>query len=93
MCIAAAYALANSVNDVKGCLTEDCILPTMEYENLFIKQAVAVGLKAIEQKIARINFSEEELFAEAKKHIENAKDQTNLLMKKGFIPPFRDNNK
>ncbi|MFX1274246.1 MAG: NADP-dependent malic enzyme [Promethearchaeota archaeon] len=90
MCIAAAYELANSVNDIKGCLTEDCILPTMEYENLFIKEAVAVGLKAIEQNLARIKFSEDELFAEAKKHIENAKAKTNILMKKGFIPPFRD---
>jgi len=91
MCIAAAYELANSVNDIKGCLTEDCIIPTMEYENLFIKEAVAVGLKAIEQKIARVNLSEEDLFAEAKKNIENAKSQTSFLMKKGFIPPFRKN--
>lgn len=90
MCIAAAYELADVVNDIRGCLTEDCILPTMEYENVFIREAVAVGLKAIEQKIARLKLSEEELFAEAKKIIDNAKAQTKVLMKKGFIPPFKD---
>jgi malate dehydrogenase (oxaloacetate-decarboxylating) len=93
MCIAAAYELADVVNDIKGCLVDDCILPTMEYENVFIREAVAVGLKAIEQKIARVKLSEDELFAEAKKIIDNAQEQTKLLMKKGFIPPFKDNVK
>jgi len=90
MCIAAAYELADVVNDIKGCLVDDCILPTMEYENVFIREAVAVGLKAIEQKIARLKLSEDELFAGAKKIIDNAQKQTQLLMKKGFIPPFKD---
>ena len=90
MCIAAAYELANVVNDIRGCLTEDCILPTMEYENVFIREAVAVGLKAIEQKIARLKLTKEELFAEAKKIIDNAEAQTKVLMKKGFIPPFKN---
>jgi malate dehydrogenase (oxaloacetate-decarboxylating) len=90
MCIAAAYELADLVNDIPGCLTEDCILPTMEYENVFIREAVAVGLKAIEQKITRLKFSKDELFTEAKKIIDNAQAQTKVLMKKGFIPPFKD---
>ncbi|MFX1392194.1 MAG: NADP-dependent malic enzyme [Promethearchaeota archaeon] len=90
MCIAAAYELADVVHDIPGCLTEDCILPTMEYENMFIREAVAVGLKAIEQKIARLKLSEDELFAEAKRIIDNAEAQTKNLMKKGLIPPFKD---
>ncbi|TFG29958.1 MAG: NADP-dependent malic enzyme [Promethearchaeota archaeon] len=90
MCIAAAYELADLVYNIKGCLTENCILPTMEYENVFIREAVAVGLKAIEQNIARLKLSEEELFAEAKRIIENAQAQTKVLMKKGFIPAFKE---
>ena len=90
MCIAAAHELADVVHDIPGCLTEDCILPTMEYENMFIREAVAVGLKAIEQKIARLKLSEDELFTEAKRIIDNAEAQTKVLMKKGLIPPFKD---
>jgi malate dehydrogenase (oxaloacetate-decarboxylating) len=57
MCIAAAYELANLVEDIKGCLTEDYILPTMEHEEVFVREAAAVGLKAIEQGIARVKLS------------------------------------
>jgi malate dehydrogenase (oxaloacetate-decarboxylating) len=90
MCIAAAHELADVVSNIPGCLTENCILPTMEYENVFIREAVAVGLKAIEQNIARIKLSEEELFAEAKRNIDNAEVQTKVLMKEGFIPSFKE---
>ncbi len=90
MCIAAAHELADVVHNIPGCLTEDCILPTMEYENMFIREAVAVGLKAIEQQIARLKLSEDELFFEAKRIIDNAEAQTKVLMKEGFIPPFEN---
>ncbi|MBY9012971.1 MAG: malate dehydrogenase, partial [Candidatus Lokiarchaeota archaeon] len=93
MCIAASYALANLVDEIQGCLVDDCILPTMEYENVFIKQAAAVGLKAIEQGIARIKLSEEELLSKAKSLIENSQGQFKLLMKEGFIPQFDDYEK
>lgn len=90
MCIAAAYELANLVEDIKGCLTEDCILPTMEYEEVFVREAVAVGLKAMEQGIARVKLSKKELYSEAKRIIESAQAQAKLLMKKGLIRPFND---
>jgi len=90
MCIAASYALANLVDEIKGCLIETCILPTMEYEELFIREAVATGLKAIEQGIARIKLSEDELYSSAKKIIENSHSELKLLMKKGLIPEFND---
>jgi len=90
MCIAASYALANLVDEIKGCLIETCILPTMEYEELFIREAVATGLKAIEQGIARFKLSEEELYSTAKKLIENSHSELKLLMKKGFIPEFNN---
>ena len=93
MCIAASYALANLVDEIKGCLIETCILPAMDYEELFVKEAVAAGLKAIEQRIARVNLSEEELYSNAKKIIENSHAQLNMLMKNGFIPEFKDYTK
>jgi len=90
MCIAASYALANLVDEIQGCLIDDCILPTMEYKNVFIRQAAAAGLKAIEQGIARIKLSEEELLSKSKNLIETSQGQFKLLMEKGFIPKFDD---
>ena len=90
MCIAAAHALADIVNEVEGCLVDNCILPTMEYEDLFIREAVAVGLKAIEQGVARLNFSEEELTTKAKNMIDNSQAELKLLMKEKMIPEFKD---
>ncbi|NVM35061.1 MAG: NADP-dependent malic enzyme [Candidatus Lokiarchaeota archaeon] len=93
MCIAASYALANLVDEIKGCLIESCILPTMEYDELFIREAVAAGLKAIEQGIARFNLTEEELYSNAKIMIEKSHSELKMLMKKGFIPEFKDYTK
>ncbi|MHA1414040.1 MAG: NAD(P)-dependent malic enzyme [Promethearchaeota archaeon] len=90
MCIAAAHALADIVNEVEGCLVDNCILPTMEYEDLFIREAVAVGLKAIEQGVARLKFSEEELTTKAKNMIDNSQAELKLLMKEKMIPEFKD---
>ncbi len=90
MCIAAAHALAGVVEEIPGCLTEDCIIPTMEYENIFIKEAVAVGTTAIQQGIARIKFSETELTEQAGKIINHAQSQYKILMKNGLIPKFND---
>ena len=93
MCIAASYALANLVDEIEGCLVDECILPTMQYENAFIRQATAVGLKAIEQGIAKIKLSEEELLSKSKKIIESSQGQFKLLMEKGYIPQFTDYEK
>ncbi len=93
MCIAAAHALAKLVDEIEGCLVDNCILPNMQYENAFVTQASAVGLKAIEQGIAKINLSEEELISKSKKIIDNSQGQFRLLMKEGFIPQFTDYEK
>ena len=93
MCIAASYALASLVDEIEGCLVDECILPTMQYENAFIRQATAVGLKAIEQGIAKIKLSEEELLSKSKKIIESSQGQFKLLMEKGYIPQFTDYEK
>lgn len=90
MCIKASHALADFVNEIKGCLVESCILPNMEYEDVFIREAVATGLEAIHQNIATIKLSEDELMEKAKKVIDLSQSQFKLLMKKGLIATFKD---
>ncbi|HOJ71832.1 MAG TPA: NADP-dependent malic enzyme [Syntrophorhabdaceae bacterium] len=88
MCIAAAYELAKCAED-KG-LREDYLLPTMDEWEVFPREAVAVAKKAMEQGIARLSFSEKELFQMAETKIKRARDEVNLLMEKGIIPPYNE---
>jgi len=85
MAIAAAYAIASTAED-KG-LREDYIVPTMMEIDVFINEAVAVGLKAIEQGIARRPLSEDQLRHEAETKIRRAQAETKILMREGHIPP------
>jgi malate dehydrogenase (oxaloacetate-decarboxylating) len=84
MCIAAAYELAKFAEE-KG-LTDDYIVPTMNDTEVFVREAVAVGMKAIEQGIARENMTREELSRRAGKMIREAKQTVETLMKTGMIP-------
>ncbi len=88
MCIAAAYELAKCAED-QG-LSEDYIIPTMGEWEVFIREAVAVGMKAIEQGVAREKKSREELTKQAEKMIKESRETTALLMKAGLIPPAPD---
>lgn len=85
MAIAAAYAIADTA-ERKG-LREDYIVPTMMETEVFINEAVAVGLKAIEQGVARRILTEAELRSEAETKIRHAQEETRVLMKSGVIPP------
>ncbi|MDH5201438.1 MAG: malate dehydrogenase, partial [Candidatus Bathyarchaeota archaeon] len=85
MCIASASELAKYAED-KG-LTEEYILPTMEEWEIYPRQAVATGLKAIEQGIARKKLSRQELYDRAESIIKRAQDIVSLLMRQGFIAP------
>ncbi len=85
MCIAAAYELARCAED-RG-ISEDYISPTMDEWEVFVREAVAVGLKAIEQGVAREKPSREELAKGAEKMIKEARETVDLLMKTGMIPP------
>ncbi|TRZ93872.1 MAG: malate dehydrogenase, partial [Dehalococcoidia bacterium] len=85
MCIAAAYELAKYAED-RG-ISEDNIAPTMAEWEVHIREAVAVGLKAIEQGVAREKASREELTKRAEAMISNARETTAILMKEGYIPP------
>jgi malate dehydrogenase (oxaloacetate-decarboxylating) len=84
MCIASARELAKCAED-KG-LREDYLLPTMDEREVFPRQAVAVALKAIEQKVARITLSKEQLYEKASAIINRAREETRVLMESGVIP-------
>ncbi len=85
MCIAAAHELAQCAED-RG-IDEDNIAPTMAEWEVFIRVAVAVGMQAQEQGVAKIKASREELTKQAEKMIREARETTALLMKEGYIPP------
>lgn len=87
MHIAAAYAIAK-VAEEKG-LSEDYIVPTMDDWEVFPREAVAVALKAIEQGLARVKPSRQELEERAIAIIKAAREKTKAMMAQGFIkmPP------
>ena len=85
MCIVAAYELAKCAED-RG-ISEDYIIPTMGEWEVFIREAVAVGMKAMEQGVAQAKLSRDQLTKQAEKMIKEAREATALLMKSGLIPP------
>jgi len=85
MCIGAALEVAKTAED-KG-LREDYIVPTMDDWEVFPREALAVGTKAMEQGVARIKVSRSDLYATAEGMIRRARGMTQLLMKKGCIKP------
>jgi malate dehydrogenase (oxaloacetate-decarboxylating) len=85
MCLAAAEALALA-GEEKG-LDDDHIVPDMQEEGLYPREAAAVGLKAIEQGLARVTYTGEELYAMADERIRNARAMVNAMMDEGVIAP------
>jgi malate dehydrogenase (oxaloacetate-decarboxylating) len=85
MCIAAAYELAKTAQD-RG-LHDEYIIPTMDDREVFPREAVAVGLKAIEQGVARLELSRDQLYQRASQIIGRAQGEVQLLMDEGIIPP------
>ena len=83
MCIAAARELAKVAED-KG-IHEEYIIPNMDEWEVFPREAVAVGSKAIEQGVARFNFPAEERFKMANETIRAARDEVQRKMKEGII--------
>jgi malate dehydrogenase (oxaloacetate-decarboxylating) len=84
MCIESAVELAKCAED-KG-LKKDYLLPLMSEREVFPRQAVAVGMKAIEQKVARVKMSKEKLFEKASAMIDRARKEVELMMNSGIIP-------
>ncbi len=89
MCIAAAYALADHAFEQKDKFGEDYLIPTMDDWEIYPREATEVGLKAIEQGVARLKFDRDELYQTAERRIKRARDETHLMMEEGFIelPP------
>ncbi len=83
MCIAAAQALADlgakEANERK-------VIPTMDQWELYPAEATAVGMKAIEQGIAKKQWEEKELYKHAEEIIKQARGSSEILYEKGFIP-------
>ena len=86
MCFAAAEALADQIGDK---LDADHLLPTMDDWEVFAKEAAAVGMKAQEQGVARLEKTYDELLDSALKVIKRSRDLTSMMEKQGFIlaPP------
>jgi len=85
MCIAAAQELANFAEE-RG-MNEKDILPRMEEWEVFPREAVACALKSIDQGVARVKLSRQELYERASALIKNARESTEILMKSGLIKP------
>lgn len=83
MCIASAEALAKYAQK-KG-LTKDYLVPTMKDWQVYPEEAVAVGMKAIEQKVARINLTEDQLRKNATDMIQRSIAITKMMMDNKFI--------
>jgi malate dehydrogenase (oxaloacetate-decarboxylating) len=85
MCIAAANELATFAEE-RG-ISEDDIVPRMDEWEVFPREAVACALESIKEGVARVKLSRQELWDRATRIIKNARESTDLLMKKGLIPP------
>jgi len=83
MCIAAARELAKCAED-KG-MNEDYLIPTMDEWEVFPREAAAVGSKAIEQGVARLDLTREEIYDKAVQVIRNARESFECLQNEGFI--------
>ena len=84
MCIAAAKELAACAPD--GGMNPDKILPTMDMWEVFPRVATATALKAIEEGVARIKLTRDEIYKKAEESIQRAQEHTRCLMDNGFIP-------
>jgi malate dehydrogenase (oxaloacetate-decarboxylating) len=83
MCFAAAETLARQVGAKLG---PEHILPTMDDWTVFAYEAAAVGRKAIEQGIARLDLTYDDLFDKAMHIIKRSHELTQMMMEQEFIP-------
>lgn len=84
MAIAAAEALAQFAE--KRGIHPESILPTMDEWQVHAQTAVATGIKAQEQGIARLSTSREDLYENACSMLRQVRSATELLMRARLIP-------
>ncbi len=83
MCIAAAKALAKYAEE-KG-IHEEYIIPRMDEEEAYIVEALAVAKKAIEEGVARVRKSENELEDEIRELITRPKKYLKVAMENNLL--------
>ncbi len=86
MCVAAAEELARFA-EARG-IDENDIMPKMNEWEVYPRVAVACAQKSIDQGVARIKPSRDELYQRASAIIKSAREATELLMKQGLIKPM-----
>ncbi|MDG6220132.1 MAG: NADP-dependent malic enzyme [Candidatus Thermoplasmatota archaeon] len=84
MHIAAAYSIAKTAEEIG--IHEDYLVPTMSEIDVFVNEAVAVAEKAMEQGVARLKKTRQELHEMATMLITSSREKTAMLMREGFIP-------
>ncbi|MGB2582423.1 MAG: malate dehydrogenase, partial [Thermoplasmata archaeon] len=82
---AAVLEIAKTAED--NGLRDDYIVPSMDEWEVFPREAVAVGLAAISEGLAREKHSRKELYDKAESVIRRARNQTKYLMKGKYILP------
>ncbi len=85
MCIAVAQELAAFAEE-RG-IHEDDILPRTDEWEVFPRVATACALKSIEDGVARIKLSRQEIYERATAVIKNARASLKVLMREGLIKP------
>jgi malate dehydrogenase (oxaloacetate-decarboxylating) len=86
MCLAAAAELAKLAEE-RG-LSAKNIIPTMDDWEVFPREATAVAEKAVEQGVARLKRTRQEVYESARSIIKRAREQARYLMRGGFIQDF-----
>ena len=85
MALAAAAELAAAAAD--NGLDDDRILPRMDEWEIYPRIAAATGMQAVQQGVAGLLLSRDELLARTTEIIENARESTHLLMREELIAP------
>lgn len=86
MCLACAAELASFAEE-RG-LDDEHIVPTMNDWEVFPREAVAIGMKAQEQGLARLSMTRDELYAVASQKMRQARETIELMMREGAIAPI-----
>ena len=70
-------------------MSEEYIVPSMDEWEVFIREAVVVGMKATDQGLAQVKRSRDELQEMSQKTITRSRDMVQTLMKENYIsePP------
>jgi len=86
MCLACAAELAVFAEE-RG-IDDEHIVPTMSDWEVFPREAVAIGMKAQEQGLARLSMTREELYTVSSRKMREAREMIELLMREGAIAPI-----